>query len=183
MSEVWKPVPGYEGLYEVSNMGRVRSLPRVIRQDSGVGNLYDYHHKGKVLKQYFVPTGHCTLHLCGKRFYVHRLVAMAFIPNPDNLPCVNHKDENPKNNNVENLEWCTFEYNVNYGSCRAKIGKHFWVPVIATDKDDKEHYFSSMREAEEKTGVNFRNIVACCKKKPRHLTAGGYRWRYARSDE
>ena len=182
MSEIWKAIPGYEGIYEVSNQGRVRSLPRVIRMDSGIGNFYNYHHNGKVLKLRINNKGYCYVSLCGKKVLVHRLVAMAFVPNPDNLSCVNHKDENPKNNNAENLEWCTFQYNLDYGTCRARIAKHFWVAVIGIDKDGNEHYFSSMREAEEKTGVNFRNIVACCQKKKHRHTAGGYRWRYARNE-
>ena len=179
MSEVWKAVPGYEGLYEVSNIGNVRSLPRVIDMPSKLGNIYPLHHKGKLLKQCVDGSGRFYVRLCGVAFRVHRLVAMAFIPNPDNLPQVNHKDENPKNNRVENLEWCTVQYNLYYGTRLARIGKRFWVPVIGTDKDGKEHYFSSMREAEEKTGVSFSNITSCCRRVKYRHTAGGYKWRYA----
>lgn len=104
MTEIWKNIEGYEGKYQVSNLGRVKSM---IGQE-------------KVLHPKKHRNGHLQigLHKDKKRktMYIHRLVAQAFIPNPDNLPCVNHKDENPNNNNVDNLEWCTQKYNCNYGT-------------------------------------------------------------------
>ena len=104
MTEIWKNIEGYEGKYQVSNLGRVK---RMIGQE-------------KVLHPKKHRNGHLQigLHKDKKRktMYIHRLVAQAFIPNPDNLPCVNHKDENPNNNNVDNLEWCTQKYNCNYGT-------------------------------------------------------------------
>ena len=100
--EIWRPVIGYEGLYEVSSYGRVRSLK-----------------KNKVIK-FFLKGGYpyCGLFSDGKQknHQIHRLVAQAFIPNPDNLPQVNHKDEDKTNNIVDNLEWCDRKYNMNYGS-------------------------------------------------------------------
>ena len=104
MTEIWKNIEGYEGKYQVSNFGQVKSM---IGQE-------------KVLHPKKHRNGHLQigLHKDKKRktMYIHRLVAQAFIPNPDNLPCVNHKDENPNNNNVDNLEWCTQKYNCNYGT-------------------------------------------------------------------
>ena len=108
MDEVWKDIEGYEGLYQVSNTGQVRSL--------------NYLHTGEVkpLKQGTDGNGYKRVSLYkdgkSKTCRVHRLVAMAFILNPNNYKEVNHKDENPSNNNVNNLEWCTNEYNVNYGT-------------------------------------------------------------------
>ena len=103
MDEIWKPVVGYEGLYEVSNFGRVRSLRR-----------------NKILKLKNEVDGYIRVTLCNggteKLYQVHRLVAQAFIPNPDNLPQINHKDEVKSNNIVTNLEWCTVHYNNTYGT-------------------------------------------------------------------
>lgn len=107
MKEIWKNIMGFNG-YQVSNLGRVRSLKTY-----------------KILKQTTNSQGYKTLGLCKRSkistFLVHRLVADAFIPNPDKLPCVNHKDENPSNNCISNLEWCSYKYNINYGTCIYRI--------------------------------------------------------------
>lgn len=116
MIEEWREIEGYEGLYQVSNLGRVKSLFRVVIRSNGKPNTVNE----KILK-YGMNRGYCAVVLCknGKRkmYKVHRLVAMAFLSNPHNLPEVNHKDENKKNNCVDNLEWCTPKYNTNYGTC------------------------------------------------------------------
>ena len=121
MIEEWRPIEGYEGLYEVSNLGRVRSLDRYIKYSNGNIHL----HKGKMLSPTKDTVGYLKVGLyCNgkyKMFSVHRLVAQAFIPNPDNLPQVNHRDENPSNDNVDNLEWCDAKYNLNYGSRQDKV--------------------------------------------------------------
>lgn len=109
---VWKPVVGFESLYEVSSLGRVRNK------------------KGEILKQRIKRTN-CTCYKSvdlwkdGRyhKKYIHRLLAEAFIPNPDNLPMVNHKDEDGTNNFIDNLEWCTREYNVNYGTAKERRAK------------------------------------------------------------
>ena len=117
MIEEWRPVVGYEGLYEVSSYGRVRSVDRYDNR-----NCF---RKGKVLSPGIKPDGYLTVVLsCNgkcKTINVHRLVAQVFIENPDNLPEVNHKDEDKTNNNVDNLEWCSRKYNVNYGSRKDKV--------------------------------------------------------------
>ena len=117
MEEIWKAIEGYEGKYEVSNLGRVRSLDRTI-----IGGAYNspMFRKGTILKpQPKGYSGYVGLRLCkdgkGENVYIHRLVAKAFIPNPDNLLDVNHKDENKKNNRADNLEWVTRKENINYG--------------------------------------------------------------------
>lgn len=115
MKEVWKDIQGYEGLYQVSNLGRVRHLPYTIKWG---GKLE--HRPLKEMNQHKNSNGYCIVILSknskSKKFLVHRLIAQAFIPNPDNLPEVNHIDEDKSNNKVNNLEWCDRKYNVNYGT-------------------------------------------------------------------
>ena len=112
IEEIWRPVVGYEGLYEVSNTGRVRSLDKYDSMNRFL--------RGRILRLFTDGLGYLRAQLYSnskrKSFLVHRLVAQAFIPNPDNLPQVNHRDENPSNDNVDNLEWCDGKYNVNYGT-------------------------------------------------------------------
>lgn len=124
--ETWKDVAGYEGQYQVSNFGRVRSLK---------------YGKVRLLKP---GTNGCGYFQVGfrrdgnrKLFLVHRLVAEAFIPNPSNFPFINHKDENPANNAVWNLEWCTSEYNANYGTRNGRISKAMTGRVVAESTREK----------------------------------------------
>lgn len=119
---MWRSIKGYEGLYEISNKGRVKSLARYYK-------AFGYRKiiiEEKIMSPVESPQGYYQIGLskegAKKHVQIHRLVAQAFIPNPQSLPFINHKDENKKNNCVDNLEWCTPEYNVNYGSgiARAK---------------------------------------------------------------
>lgn len=120
--EQWKDIQGYEGLYQVSNKGRVRSIDRVIKHYPK-----DYFQKGRVLKSALSKNGYPMVILVNhnerKTRNVHRLVAETFIVNPNNFPEVNHKDEDKTNNSVENLEWCTRKYNANYGTRNMRIRK------------------------------------------------------------
>ena len=128
MVEEWKDIKGYEGLYQVSNKGNVRTLEHKIVNKLGRTQLV----KGRNLKIHTYPNGYKDVMLqnkgVAKRYLVHRLVAEAFIPNPENFSEVNHKDESRDNNVVTNLEWCSRKYNCNYGSCiekqrNSKLGK------------------------------------------------------------
>lgn len=123
---VRKPIKGYEGHYEVDQFGRVYSVDRIVHVNDN-GREYDKPLKGKRMKQSVHTKGYKTVPLTkdGKTttHYVHRLVAEAFIPNPSNLPFINHKDEDKTNNFVENLEWCTEQYNATYGKSREKQAK------------------------------------------------------------
>ena len=120
---VRKPVKGYEGIYEVDNFGRVFSLNRVKRVDDN-GRVYDKPLSGKRMKQHLHSRGYKVVPLTKdgktKTVFVHRIVAEAFIENPNNLPMINHKDEDKTNNEVDNLEWCDNSYNMMYGNARAK---------------------------------------------------------------
>ena len=123
---VRKPIKGYEGHYEVDQFGRVYSVDRIVHVNDN-GREYDKPLKGKRMKQSVHTKGYKTVPLTkdGKTttHYVHRLVAEAFIPNPSNLPFINHKDEDKTNNFVENLEWCKEQYNATYGKAREKQAK------------------------------------------------------------
>lgn len=134
----------------------------------------------------FDSSGYWAISVHGTTRKVHRLVAKAFIPNPENLPFVNHKDENKANPCVDNLEWCTHEYNVNYGTCQkrhsASIMGHPKLgaagrpmkAVLQLKNNCYIGYFESSQEAERKTGVNYRHISECCQF--RRKSAGGFQW-------
>ena len=173
-NEVWSPVKGYEGLYKVSTMGNAKSLN------------YNKTGKEKVMKLTKDPKGYLRLHLSKdgkvKTFQVHRLVAQAFIPNPDNLPCINHKDENPLNNHYSNLEFCSYQYNNTYGRRIERVTKAMTngklsKPVCQYSLDGefiKE--WPSLKEVQRQLGFNKGNLSACCRGK--YKQAYGYIWRY-----
>lgn len=120
MNEVWLDIENYEGLYQVSNFGRVRTVPHYSVDKLG----RKYFVGGRILRLHTYPNGYKDVMLQhegkAKRHLVHRLVANAFIPNPNNLPEINHKDESRDNNCANNLEWCDRSYNCNYGSYNEK---------------------------------------------------------------
>ena len=144
---VRKPVPGYEGYYEVDNLGRVFSVDRIIRVNDN-GRIYDKPVHGVLLKQTNHSQGYKTVALTKngktKQEYVHRIVASTFIPNPDNLPVVNHKDEDKTNNFVDNLEWCTVSYNNTYGEKTKKQAEK--IRGIPHNEDHKEKISNSLKE-------------------------------------
>lgn len=179
MKEVWKDVVGYEGLYEVSNLGEVRSLlhgePRLLKP---AANIYRNGYMQVVLRK----DGKSRVHR------IHRLVAIAFIPNPDNLPEVNHKDENTANNNVDNLEWCTKLYNLNYSNIPQR-GKEYVIaaamnmrtPVVKYDRrGNLLGIYNGIREAGRETGIDSKSISACCNGKATYTKQ--YIWRFLGDD-
>lgn len=152
--EIWKPIKGYEGYYEVSNLGRVRSLGNGLTHNKSMTYLSGGNHRGYRLVILW-KNGHGT----NKR--VHRLVAEAFIPNPDNLPQINHKNEDKADNRVENLEWCSAKYNTNYGSRNTRAGKGISRPLYAySEKGSLVGEYSSLRDASEHLGINLYTIGA-----------------------
>ena len=163
--EYWKPVVGYEGHYEVSNWGRVKSLKR---------NLI------KKLKLTYENRYVVSLWKNGKSktYSVHRLVAEAFILNPDNLPQVNHKDENPLNNVVSNLEWVSAKYNCNYGTRNERISKKKSKPVLQYTLDGElvKEWESAMQAS--KYGFDNSEIGKCCRNYRNYMTHKGFIWRY-----
>ena len=174
-NEIWKDIENYEGLYQISNKGNVRSLNRYVLNCHGKQKLI----KGKVLKLEDVH-GYLRAELSkdGKRrmFRVHRLVAKAFIPNPHNLPEVNHKDENKKNDHEENLEWCTCQQNQNHGTHNERSAKSKGHSVQALDKNGNVIMeFWSISEASRRTGLRIDCISGCIN--GRYKTSGGYIWR------
>lgn len=160
MIEEWRDVPGYEGLYEVSDQGRVRRNGKILKpQTERWGYLHVFLSKNGIQKW-------------GK---VHRLVASAFLPNPQNLPQVNHKDEDKTNNAVSNLEWCDGKYNANYGTRNERVSK----PVLQFDRDGNFiREWPSASKVEEETGIYQQNISRCCLGRYGFKTAGGFVWRY-----
>ena len=171
--EIWKAVKGYEGLYEVSNIGTVRSVDRMVKHSKGGFRLY----KGSILTPTLNADGYETVHLSKfnvsgtKR--VNRLVAEAFIPNPNNLPTVNHKDENKLNNSVENLEWMSVSDNVKYSVCKPINQMNINGEFIRTWK--------SASEVNKELNFNTSNILRCCK--GLRKSAHGYKWCYVDGGE
>lgn len=160
MNEIWKQYKDTN--YEVSNLGNVRNIKTK-----------------RVLKPCKTPDGYFEvyLHKDGKRKYklVHRLVAEVFIPNHQNLPQINHRDEDKTNNTVENLEWCTAEYNLNYGTRIKKLSK----PVLQLRMDGSlVRIWSSTAEVQRQLHYSSGNISMCCNGK--YKQAYGYKWCYAK---
>ena len=188
--ENWKDIKGYEGFYQISDYGNVRSLERDVYCQDGT---FHHHVEEKILVSCVNGRGYANVNLYknGKRknILIHRLVALAFIPNPENKPMINHKDENPLNNCVDNLEWCTASYNNIYGtrierqrqtlkdSC--KSGKIKQVKKVFCEELNKT--FVHAKSAQEELGINGNSIRQVCRGKRK--TAGGFHWRYANEND
>lgn len=170
MQEIWKDVKGYEGLYQVSNLGNVKSF----KESAKLGKP-----KELILKPHLINSGYYVVTLYSKKnkrkFQVHRLVAETFIPNKEGLPCVNHKDENKLNNSVENLEWCTYQYNNNYGTARIRAIDTVSLPVCQKTLENKIlATYCSAHVAAELLGYPIGTLKVWCRKG----IGGGYLWEY-----
>lgn len=183
MEETWKDIPGYEGLYRVSNYGNVLSLnyrlcgysKQIAPKCNSKGYLWVLlYGKGK-----------------GKPMLIHRLVALAFLPNPNNYPQINHKDENPKNNHLSNLEWCTASYNVKYTVDRhpglfsrggGRNGRRAWkyggrkIVQLTLDGNFVREW-ADIIEIQKNNFPNAWSVTQCCN--GNRKTAYGFKWRFA----
>lgn len=155
--EKWKTINGFEG-YEVSNYGNVRSSRKPLKQSKN----------GKGYYRVWLPDN--------KLHFVHRLVAEAFVENPNGYPIINHKDESKTNNRADNLEWCTYRYNSNYGSTPRRSSERQRIPVVQILPNGEEVRWESLREVERELGYNHNNISKACK--GYYKKAYGCKWRY-----
>ena len=179
--EIWKDIKGFEGLYQVSNMGRVKSLERVtIRKDGKKLPVEE-----RILKPETERTGYLRVQLYDssgktKRIKVHRLVCEAFHENPKKKPCVNHIDENKANNAASNLEWCTVAENNNHGTRNARSAKSLSKPVGQyTLEGELIKIWESTHEVERQLGFDQGYISKAARGKLK--TAYGYVWKYLES--
>lgn len=160
MKEIWKDIEGYEGLYQVSNLGQVKSLN------------YKRTGKEKILSLNKKKNGYLLASLCinkkQKKFLVHRLVANTFIPNPSDLPQVNHIDQNKLNNKVDNLEWCDNRYNTRYS--RAK--------KVVCYKDNKLIKVYDALIDVDKDGFKYSSVCRCCNNIYGYKSHLGFQWKY-----
>ena len=168
IKEIWKNIEGYEN-YQISSFGRVKSLN------------YKRTGKEKILKQRKDENGYLRVEICKKggrkNYKVHRLVATAFLTNPNNLQQVNHKNEDKQCNCIENLEWCTQKYNINYGTHNERCAKALSKPIVQLSLNGEFiKYWKSAKQAERKLNINCSHIGRCCKGK--HKSAGKYKWKY-----
>lgn len=164
MNEIFVDIVEYEGLYQVSTLGRVKSF---------------HNRKERILKQVKTKDGYLRVDLWkdGKHHWklVHRLVAEAFIGNPNGDYEINHKDFNPSNNHVENIEYCDRQYNIDYSKSKAVLQYSFDGKIV--------NEFKSTSEAARQLGFKQSNICACCNNKPKYKTAYGFIWRYKNDEQ
>ena len=181
MNEIWKDIKDYEGLYQISSLGRVHSLDRFVPRKTGTTQRVH----GRILKLTEDKDGYLQVGLYKnnkmKKMKVHRLVAKAFIPNPDRLPEINHINEIKDDNRVNNLEWCTRKENINHGTRSERVAKIKRKPVVSIClKTGKKTAFKSLREASE-FGFHPSAIRKVCIGEQE--THKGYSWEFVKEGE
>lgn len=193
MEEIWKDIKGYKGLYQVSNLGRVKSLERYQQNHSKLQKVEE-----KLKTIHTKSNGYQYVQLYKdnimKNLHIHRLVAQAFIPNPENKPQINHIDGNKQNNNIDNLEWSTSNEN-NKHKWDIGLQKPSKKQSIITKGNNRKYKskpidqldlngnyirtWLNAHEASRQLGIDRSTISQCCRGGRRNKTAGGYKWRFA----
>lgn len=176
MNEIWKNVKGYEGIYQVNQNGQIKSVARIKSNGARPPKWCEE----SILVEQTDRGGYAKVLLSGigkkKTMAVHRIVATAFIPNPNNYPCINHIDENKQNNSVSNLEWCTAKYNNNYGTKRERASKTSSEDVVQFDLNGNViKIWHGQALAAKTLGIWQGNISMCCRGKLNHT--GGFVWK------
>jgi hypothetical protein len=169
MEEIWKEIKDFEGLYQISNLGRVKALERTVEDQDGAYGKRTRQLKERVLISKRKKDGYREIGLSkeGQRygFLIHRLVADAFLDNPENRPFINHKDENKENNELSNLEWCLSEYNANYGTRNERLKNHSSNshPILQVDKKGNilAEFNNAYQAAEKIFGMEDLDVSAC----------------------
>ena len=185
MKEEWKPVRNYEGLYEVSNLGRVKSLGRTVWNGRGCYKIPE-----RILKAGTFKNGYLYVNLWKdgkmKHYTIHRLVGQAFVENPMGYTELNHRDENKLNNRADNLEYCSRSYNNTYNGRHKKVGKKIAEKqkkaVFSVDRETGLIMFwESIKEASETLDIDHSSITKCCQGKMK--SCGNHYWFYADDDD
>lgn len=181
-NEIWKDIEGWEGHYQVSNMGRVRSLDRIGYQCNKEGTIVAHKHYGRILKPLTSLNGylHVGFHWNNVTTFqrIHRLVAMAFVPGYSEGMEVNHIDENKENNCADNLEWVSRKTNLNISSALECWHRKLRRPIIQMTLDGVFiRRWPSIDKASRELGLHRQCISSVCKGK--YKSSGGYRWRFA----
>lgn len=176
MKEEFRDITGYEGLYQASDLGRIKSLERKVKTKNGYRIVRE-----KILKTSKDKNGYLLVNLHKnnkmKTHRVHRIIAQTFIPNHENLPQINHIDENTTNNSVNNLEWCSLVYNINYGTGIYRRSEKSKKKVCQYDLNGNYiQTWNSIKDAGCKLNIQHANISACCKGKLKQT--GNYIWKY-----
>ena len=185
MKEIWKDIKGYEGYYQISNFGRVKSLDRYVATTGNPSGKRLIKGKLKKPTERIGKNGNGYYHINldknnnSKLFTIHKLVAETFIPNPDNLPCINHKDENKHNNHVDNLEWCTIAYNNIYGTARERAGSKMRIKVLKFDlQGNLLRQYDGLGMASKEENISKGNIENVCTHRNGKKTLNGFIFMY-----